>query len=430
MRIYDTIAKKRDGLTLTDEEIEFFVEEFVKGNVTDYQASALLMAIYIRGMDIKETSCLTKAMAHSGDMVDLSKINGIKVDKHSTGGVGDKTTLIVAPIVASFGVPVAKMSGRGLGHSGGTIDKLESIPGFRTALSEEEFINNVNSINFALAGQTGNLVPADKKLYALRDVTATVESVPLIASSVMSKKIAGGADAIVLDVKCGSGAFMKTLGDATTLAKAMVQIGTELNRKTVALITNMNEPLGEYVGNSVEIKEVLTTLKGNGPEDLTTLCVELATHMLILAGKGSEEEIREKVKEKIKNGEALDKFMEFVKAQGGTLDIDGTNLKVASNTIKIKAGHKGYVKAIDTEAIGIATVLMGGGRLKKEDTIDYSVGLKINKKIGDYVDEDTDIAEIYTNKEDNEEIINKIQTAYNYSDELVKKSDIIYNIIK
>ena len=223
---------------------------------------------------------------------------------------------------------------------------------------------------------------------------------------------------------------MKTLGDATTLAKAMVQIGTELNRKTVALITNMNEPLGEYVGNSVEIKEVLTTLKGNGPEDLTTLCVELATHMLILAGKGSEEEIREKVKEKIKNGEALDKFMEFVKAQGGTLDIDGTNLKVASNTIKIKAGHKGYVKAIDTEAIGIATVLMGGGRLKKEDTIDYSVGLKINKKIGDYVDEDTDIAEIYTNKEDNEEIINKIQTAYNYSDELVKKSDIIYNIIK
>ncbi len=430
MRIYDIIAKKRDGLTLTDEEIEFFVEEFVKGNIADYQASALLMAICIRGMDIKETSCLTKAMIHSGDTVDLSKIKGIKVDKHSTGGVGDKTTLIVASIVASFGVPVPKMSGRGLGHTGGTIDKLESIPGFKTSISEEEFINNVNNINFALSGQTGNLVPADKKMYALRDVTATVESIPLIASSVMSKKIAGGADAIVLDVKCGSGAFMKTLGDATSLAKTMVQIGTELNRKTIALITNMNEPLGEYVGNSVEIKEVISTLKGNGPEDLTALCIELATHMLILAEKGNEDELREKVKEKIQNGEALNKFMEFVKAQGGKLDINGKNLKVAPNTIKIKAGKKGYIKAIDAESIGIALVLMGGGRMKKEDSIDYSVGIKIDKKIGDYVDENTDIAEIYTNKENNEEIISKIQTAYYYSNEVVKKSDIIYNIIK
>ena len=433
MRIYDIIAKKRDGLELTEEEIKFFIEEFTKGNITDYQASALLMAICIRGMNIKETSCMTKYMACSGDMNDLSKINGIKVDKHSTGGVGDKTSLIVAPIVASFGVPVAKMSGRGLGHTGGTIDKLESIEGFNTALSQEEFINNVNLINIALVGQTGNLVPADKKLYALRDVTATVESIPLIAASIMSKKIAGGADAIVLDVKCGSGAFMKTLGEATELAKTMVQIGNEVNRKTIALITNMNEPLGFNIGNALEVKEVVETLKGNGPKDLENICIELATQMLYLAGIGSEEELRIKVKEKIANGEALNKFREFIKAQGGNVEfIDNLGLLPKTEYIvKIKAENEGYVKSIDTEALGSTLVIMGGGRTKKDDIIDYSVGIIVNKKIGDFVKADDEIAQIHINdKTKLDEVIEKVKNAYSYSKEEVQKSEIIYSIVK
>jgi len=433
MRIYDIIAKKRDGLELTKEEIEFFIKEFTKGNITDYQASALLMAICIRGMNIKETSYMTKEMAASGDMTDLSMINGIKVDKHSTGGVGDKTSLIVAPIVASFGVPVAKMSGRGLGHTGGTIDKLESIKGFNTSLSQEEFVNNVNSINMALVGQTGNLVPADKKLYALRDVTATVESIPLIAASIMSKKIAGGADAIVLDVKCGSGAFMKTLGEATELAKTMVQIGNEVNRKTIALITNMNEPLGFNIGNALEIKEVVETLKGNGPKDLENICIELATQMLCLAQKGSEQELREKVKEKIQNGEALNKFREFVQAQGGDTEFIN-NLELlpkAEYIVKIKSESAGYIKAINTEALGSTLVMMGGGRTKKDDVIDYSVGLIVHKKIGDFVSENDEIAEIHINDKSNiDEVIEKIKKSYSYSKEEVQKSDIIYSIIK
>jgi len=433
MRIYDIIAKKRDGLELTEEEIKFFITELTNGNIADYQASALLMAIYIRGMNIKEISCLTKEMAHSGDISDLSKINGIKVDKHSTGGVGDKTTLIISPLVAAFGVPVAKMAGRGLGHTGGTIDKLESIEGFNTAISQEEFVNNVNTINVSVVSQTGNLVPADKKLYALRDVTATVESIPLIAASVMSKKIAGGADAIVLDVKCGSGAFMKTLGTATELANTMVQIGKEVNKRTVALITNMNEPLGCNVGNALEVREAVETLKGHGPKDLEDICIELATQMLCLAGKGTEEELRVQVKEKIASGEALNKFREFVEAQGGKSDfVDNLELlPKAEYIVKITSDEEGYVKAIDTEEIGEALVIMGGGRNKKEDKIDYSVGIIVNKKVGDFVSVGDEIAEIHINNSEKiAEITQKIQKAYYYSKEIVQNSDIVYSIIK
>ena len=433
MRIYDIIAKKRDKKELTKLEIEFFVNGFTNGEIADYQASALLMAILLNGMTVKETSYLTEAMAKSGDIADLSMINGVKVDKHSTGGVGDKTTLVVAPIVASFGIPVAKMSGRGLGHTGGTIDKLESIKDFSIALSVEEFVNNVNNINIAVVGQTGNLAPADKKMYALRDVTATVQSIPLIASSIMSKKIAGGADAIVLDVKCGSGAFMKDIESARELAQIMVSIGNEVGRKVVAIITNMDEPLGYAIGNAIEIKEAIDTLMGKGPEDFRNICIELATQMIYLATNEDEKVIRDKVKEKLMNGEAYNKFREFVIAQHGDISVID-NLKLlpgAENIINLHSREEGYVRNIDAEKLGIASMLLGGGRAKKEDSIDYGVGVVVHKKVGDFVAKNEIIATIHANDLKNiENVKTTILDAYKFSKEIVENPILIYDIIK
>ena len=401
--------------------------------MADYQASALLMAILLNGMTIKETSYLTEAMAKSGDMADLSKIDGVKVDKHSTGGVGDKTTLVVAPIVASFGVPVAKMSGRGLGHTGGTLDKLESIKDFSISLTVDEFVNNVNEIKMAVVGQTGNLAPADKKMYALRDVTATVQSIPLIASSIMSKKIAGGADAIVLDVKCGSGAFMKDIESARELAKIMVLIGNEVGRQVVAVITNMDEPLGNAIGNALEIKEAIATLKGEGPEDFRNICIELATQMIYLATGKDEREIREEVKNKLLNGEAYSKFREFVIAQHGDISvIDNIELlPSAKKMIELYSNEEGYVESIDAEKLGIASMLLGGGRAKKEDSIDYGVGVVVHKKVGDFVKIDDIIATIYANDLTKfEDVKTTILNAYKMSKEQVGKPTLIYDIVK
>jgi len=433
MRIYDVITNKRDKKELSKEEIEFFVQGFTNGEVADYQAAALLMAIVLNGMTIKETSYLTEAMAKSGDMADLSKIDGIKVDKHSTGGVGDKTTLVVAPIVASFGVPVAKMSGRGLGHTGGTLDKLESIKDFSIALSVDEFVNNVNTIKMAVVGQTGNLAPADKKMYALRDVTATIDSIPLIASSIMSKKIAGGADAIVLDVKCGSGAFMKDIESARELARRMVSIGNEVKRNVVAVITNMDEPLGNAIGNALEIKEAVNTLKGEGPEDFRTICIELATQMIYLATQRDEKEIREEVKKKLASGEAYNKFREFVMAQKGDISvIDNLDLlPSANNVIQLYCDNEGYVESINAEKLGIASMLLGGGRAKKEDAIDYGVGVIVHKKVGDYVKKDDVIATIHANDLSKfDEVKETILNAYKLSQEKVEKPTLIYDIVK
>jgi len=432
MRIYDIIAKKRDNGVLTKQEIEFFVEGYTSGEIKDYQASALLMAICINGMNSEETAYLTMAMANSGEMADLSGIDGIKIDKHSTGGVGDKTSLIVGPIVASFGVPVAKMSGRGLGHTGGTIDKLESISGFNIAIEKDEFVKNVNDIKLSIVGQTGNLAPADKKIYALRDVTATVDSIPLIASSIMSKKIAGGADAIVLDVKYGKGAFMQTVESASKLATAMVNIGRGVGRKVVAVITSMEEPLGNYIGNALEIKEVVATLKGNGPKDLEEVCFALAKEMLLLAGI-EEERLDDRIKETITSGKAYDKFKEFVVRQGGNVEqIENLDLLPAANiNMEVYPEKEGYIKEIDTKAIGIASGILGGGRISKEDTIDYGVGIIINKKIGEYVDINTPIATIQANVlEKIEDAKKMIKEAYVIGDSKKQPSDLIWKIIK
>lgn len=400
MRMYDIIIKKRNGHELTREEIEFFINGYTDGSIPDYQVSSLLMAIYFRGMNKRETADLTMAMVNSGATIDLSAINGIKVDKHSTGGVGDKTTLVLAPLVASAGVPVAKMSGRGLGHTGGTLDKLESIEGLTIDLTMEEFINNVNDIKIAVCGQTGDLAPADKKLYALRDVTGTVDNISLIASSVMSKKLAAGADGIVLDVKTGSGAFMKSIDDAFELAKEMVDIGTNLNRSVVALITEMNEPLGYGVGNALEVKEAINTLKGVGPSDLTNLCLELGSVMLVLGGRtDSYEEARSILEDNIKSGAALNKLVEMVKAQKGNPEqiLNPELLPAAGNIIDIKSQYSGYVENIDAEDIGIAALILGAGRETKESPIDYSVGIVLTKKVGDYVEKGETIAHMHIN---------------------------------
>jgi len=433
MRIYDVIANKRDKKELTKEEISFFVKGFTNNEIADYQAAALLMAILLNGMTVKETSYLTEAMAKSGDMADLSKIEGIKVDKHSTGGVGDKTTLVVAPIVATFGVPVAKMSGRGLGHTGGTLDKLQSIKDFSISLTVDEFVDNVNKIKMAVVGQTGNLAPADKKMYALRDVTATVQSIPLIASSIMSKKIAGGADAIVLDVKCGSGAFMKDIESARELAKIMVLIGNEVGRQVVAVITNMDEPLGNAIGNALEIKEAISTLKGEGPEDFKNICIELATQMIYLATGKDEREIREEVKNKLINGEAYNKFKEFIIAQHGDISVieNIELLPSAKNVIELYSNEEGYVKSIEAEKLGKALMLLGGGRAKKEENIDYGVGVIVHKKIGDFVKKDDVIATIHANDLTKfEDVKTTILNAYKFSNEEVEKPMLIYDIIK
>lgn len=397
MNFVDVIRKKRDGFELSKEEIEYFAFSAADGSVPDYQLSALLMAICFNGLNERETLDLTDAMARSGDMADLSGIDGITGDKHSTGGVGDKTTLIVAPIVASCGVKVAKMSGRGLGHTGGTVDKLESIPGFRTSLESDEFISIVNECGICVTGQSGKLCPADKKLYALRDVTATVDNISLIASSIMSKKLAGGAECIVLDVKCGSGAFMKDEKSASVLAEKMVEIGRGAGRKIAALITDMDIPLGHNIGNSLEVIEAVETLKGNGPDDLTEVSLSLAAKLLELAGKGNFEECKKIAKEKIDDGSALDKLAEMVRLQGGNPEyVRNTDLFSASDYIyNVIMPESGYITHMDTAGIGSVCVALGAGRIKKEDVIDPSAGIVLNKKTGDYAQKGETVATLY-----------------------------------
>ncbi|MDE6638970.1 MAG: pyrimidine-nucleoside phosphorylase [Acetatifactor sp.] len=402
MRMYDIIMKKRNGGELTPEEIHFFVEGYTGGTIPDYQVSALMMAIYFQKMTDAETCELTMAMAHSGDMLDLSAIHGIKVDKHSTGGVGDKTSLALAPMVAACGIPVAKMSGRGLGHTGGTIDKLESFPGFTTALTTEQFICNVNSIGIAIMGQTADLAPADKKLYALRDVTATVDNMSLIASSIMSKKLAAGADAIVLDVKTGSGAFMKREEDAGALAKEMVKIGNSAGRKTIAVISDMDQPLGFAVGNALEVKEAIDTLNGRGPEDFQELCLILGSQMLIAGGKAENPDAaRSMLEQVIANGSALKKLAEFVEAQGGDSSVvyHPEQLPAASIQKNVVSPADGYVSRIVCDEVGICSLILGGGRETKESEIDLSVGLVLCRKVGDAVKAGETLAVIHANDE-------------------------------
>ncbi|MDT2613028.1 pyrimidine-nucleoside phosphorylase [Enterococcus dongliensis] len=407
MRMVDLIEKKRDGNVLSKEEIDFIIEGYTAGDIPDYQMSALLMAIFYQDMTDEEISHLTLAMANSGDIIDLSSIDGIKVDKHSTGGVGDTTTLVLAPLVASVGVPVAKMSGRGLGFTGGTLDKFESIPGFKIELSDQEFIDVVNKSKVAVIGQSGNLAPADKKLYALRDVTATVDSIPLIASSIMSKKIAAGADAIVLDVTTGEGAFMKNIEDAKRLAKTMVRIGKLAGRQTMAVISDMSEPLGEAIGNSLEIVEAIDTLKGHGPADLTEMCYVLGSQMVVLAKKAETlEEARAMLEEALHSGKALEKFREMVKDQGGDVTVIDQNEKIltAEYEIDLPAKSSGYVTKLVANEIGIAAMLLGAGRKTKEDDIDHAVGIKLHKKIGDSVAEGEALLTIYANSKELAEV--------------------------
>ena len=402
MRMYDIIKRKRDGLELTPQEINYFVSGYVAGTIPDYQASALAMAIFFKGMTPREISWLTWEMACSGEMMDLSSLPGIKVDKHSTGGVGDKTTLAVAPIVASTGVPVAKMSGRGLGHTGGTLDKLESIPGFSVEIEHDRFLDIVRNVGVAVVGQTANLVPADKKLYALRDVTATVDSIPLIASSIMSKKIAAGADCILLDVKCGSGAFMKTFDDAEALARAMVDIGEKVHRTTVALITNMDQPLGNAIGNSLEVREAIDVLKGCAPEDITETCLELAANMLFLAHKGTLISCRGLARRQVESGAALKKFRQMVSAQGGDERVadDYSVFEQARCTRELLAPVSGWVKSMDAERCGLASAALGAGRATKDDAVDLTAGIILNRKVGDRVTKGDVLATLYSSSEE------------------------------
>lgn len=411
MRMVDIIEKKRDGKSLSKEEIEFFIKGYTNGDIPDYQASSLAMAIFFQDMNDEERAALTMAMVNSGDVIDLSKINGIKVDKHSTGGVGDTTTLVLAPLVAAVGVPVAKMSGRGLGHTGGTIDKLESIKGFHVEISEEDFIKLINENQVAVIGQSGNLTPADKKLYALRDVTGTVNSIPLIASSIMSKKIAAGADAIVLDVKTGNGAFMKTLEDAEALAHAMVSIGNNVGRNTMAIISDMSQPLGRAIGNALELKEAIDTLNGKGPEDLTELVLTLGSQMVVLANRANTlEEARQLLNEAIENGSALEKFKTFLENQGGDASVvDAPELlPTATYQIEYKAQSSGVVSELIANEIGVASMMLGAGRQTKEDEIDLSVGIVLNKKVGDVVKEGESLLTIHSNRENFDDVIKKL----------------------
>lgn len=401
MRMYDLIMKKRNGGALSETEIREMIGGYVEGKIPDYQMAAFLMAVYFRGMTKEETLAMTLAAAHSGEMADLSGISGIKVDKHSTGGVGDKTTLIVAPIVAACGVKVAKMSGRGLGHTGGTVDKLEAIPGYRTTLSREEFFDVVNRTGLSVIGQSGNLAPADKKLYALRDVTATVDTIPLIAVSIMSKKLAAGSDCILLDVKTGSGAFMKTVEEAVALAEEMVAIGENAGKKTAALITNMDLPLGYAIGNSLEVIEAVETLCGQGPEDLTEVCISLAQNMLYLAGKGTFPECRKMVMTVLENKEAFRRFLAMVEAQGGDSSVirDTSRFAKALYSFEVKAEKSGYITFMDTESCGIASAMLGAGRETKESSIDYSAGIILKKKTGDYVEKGETLAVFYASEQ-------------------------------
>lgn len=401
MRMYDVILKKRQSIELTDSELQWLIHGYVAGDIPDYQMSAFLMAVIFKGMTPKELGAFTMAMAHSGDMVDLSAIKGIKVDKHSTGGVGDKTTLVIASLVAACGGVVAKMSGRGLGHTGGTIDKMESIPGLRTELSEEEFRNQVNNIGVAVIGQSSNIAPADKKIYALRDVTATVDSIPLIASSIMSKKLASGADAILLDVKVGSGAFMKTIDDARLLAQAMVDIGNANGRIVKAVITDMDRPLGQAIGNALEIAEVIQTLKGRGPQDLTHECLVMATHLLVMSEKGDYDNCYSMVQTALQNGAGLAKLRELIVAQGGKGQVvdDTSLLGSARFTYDIRASKAGYIAHMNTEDCGIASVMLGAGRIVKDGPIDMTAGIVMHKKTGDAVVTGDVLATLYANDE-------------------------------
>lgn len=433
MRMYDLINKKKNKKILSDKEIEFIVEGYSSGTIPDYQMSALLMAICLNGMNHEETAALTIAMANSGDRLDLSAIDGVKVDKHSTGGVGDKTTLILSPMVAALDIPVAKMSGRGLGHTGGTIDKLEAFPGFKTDISTNDFIDNVNKIKLSIVGQTANLAPADKKIYALRDVTATVDNISLIASSIMSKKIASGSDVIVLDVKTGSGAFMKTYEDSLNLAKEMVMIGNIAGVKTYALITDMNQPLGNMVGNTLEVKEAIQTLNGQGPADLLEVSISLASYMLLGAGRvNSINEGRRLLQETIDNKSALHKFAEFIEAQGGNseavYDID--KFEKASIVEDLISETDGYVTNIHTDEVGMTSLTLGGGRERKDSQIDLSVGIHIHKKIGDKIKKGDAIASLHSNDKDKVKAAKeRLGNAYEIRDTKPEKNPYVYAVV-
>ncbi|MBQ7765736.1 MAG: pyrimidine-nucleoside phosphorylase [Lachnospiraceae bacterium] len=434
MRMYDIIMKKRNKESLSKEEIDFLVEGYTKGEIPDYQMSALTMAIYFNKMNAEETLNLTMAMANSGDMLDLSAIEGIKVDKHSTGGVGDKTSLALIPMVAAVGVPTAKMSGRGLGHTGGTIDKLESFTGFRTDISTEHFINQVNRIGISIMGQTADLAPADKKLYALRDVTATVDNMSLIASSIMSKKLAAGADAIVLDVKTGSGAFMKKEEDSFALAREMVTIGNGAGRKTIAVISDMDQPLGRAVGNALEVKEAIDTLNGRGPQDFRELCLTLGSYMVVAAGKAAhKDEARAMLEEVIANGKALEKLAQFIEAQGGNKEevYHPELLPVAKYAEEITSEEEGYISGIVCDEIGICSLILGGGRETKESEIDLSVGLVLHKKKGDFVKKGESLATVYANDMDKLNTAKKrFLAAYSFTDKGFKPEPLIRGVVE
>ena len=433
MRMYDLIVKKRNGGHLSKDEIEFMVAGFTKGDIPDYQMSAMMMAIYFVGMNQDETLHLTMAMAHSGDMLDLSEIQGIKVDKHSTGGVGDKTSLALAPMVAACGIRIAKMSGRGLGHTGGTIDKLESFQGFSTSITKEQFIHNVNTTGMSIMGQTSDIAPADKKLYALRDVTATVDNMSLIASSIMSKKLASGADAIILDVKTGSGAFMKDEKDARLLAEEMTKIGNGAGRKTMAVISDMDQPLGFAVGNALEVKEAIETLKGNGPEDFLELCLTLGSYMLMAGEKANTpQEARTMLETVLQSREALDKMADFVEAQGGSREwvYHPEHLPVAALSAELTSDFDGYVSGIDCAEVGICSLLLGGGRETKESIIDLSVGLILHKKKGAFVNKGDSIATIYGNDPDKiKAVSDRLRNAFHFSGQPVEIPPLIKSII-
>ena len=433
MRIYDIIKKKRDNHELTKEEIEFFIDGYSKGEIPDYQASALLMAIFLNKMNKKETLYLTEAMMNSGEVMDLSKIEGIKVDKHSTGGVGDKTTIALAPLVAACGAPVAKMSGRGLGHTGGTLDKLESIPGFSIEMDSDKFINSVNEHKIAVCGQTATIAVADKKMYALRDVTATVDNISLIAGSIMCKKLASGADAILLDVKTGDGAFMKTLDDSFSLAKEMVDIGNGMGRDTIGMVTDMDEPLGYAIGNSLEVIEAIETLKGNGPKDFVDLCETLGAYMLVLAKvvENFEDGII-KIKNAINSGEALDKLKVFIENQGGNKAVvdDYSILGKADNIIAIKSPKAGYISKIEAEEVGISAMMLGAGRETKEDELDLAAGIILEKKVGDFVEENEVLGYMHFNKEEKfEEAKLRFVNAYTIINEKPETKKLIYGVV-
>lgn len=432
MRMVDLIELKKNNKELNENQIHFIIDGYTNGRIPDYQMSALLMAICFNGLTKKETALLTMEMVNSGETIDLSTIKGIKVDKHSTGGVGDKTTLVLGPIVAACGVKVAKMSGRGLGHTGGTLDKLESIPGLTIKVNKEDFINQVNEIGIAVIGQSASLVPADQKMYSLRDVTATVACIPLIASSIMSKKIASGSDVILLDVKYGDGAFMKTKEDAVELAKTMIEIGKHLNRDTRATISNMTQPLGEAIGNSLEVIEAINTLKGQGPSDLVELCLQAGSHLLVQAKKTDSLEVAKKMLEEvIDNGKALEKLKEMVKYQhGDTSYIDNPDkFTKATKIIEVKLDKVGYVKDLAADTLGIVSMKLGGGRLTKDDDIDHSVGIMLKKKIGDYVSSQESIAVIYANEEVSDKIIGELVSAFTIVDSKIEKPTLIDEIL-